>query len=642
MQTMNSKLHGFRLGVIDSMGLLGFFLMVLGVCIFCAIGAFSDAPKACSKDNGPSSKDKCRKQQKIEPVKETLVVTGTFGPIPVSEIDRSVSVIETRENSLLYNHWTDYLKLDSSVDMLQRAADGVQADLSIRGSTFAQTLVLLNGLRMNDTQTGHHNLDLPLPTESLERIEILRGTGSTFYGSDAVGGTINFITGPPQYSELRVSSAIGNYGVNEESASVALVRNQLDEQLTVARDFSSGFRPDRDYRSFTIFSNTGARTQLGNTLIMLGYGDKPFGADQFYGNFNSWERTKSWFGGWKQDLGANTEVDFAYRRHTDEFVLFRYNPSIYENNHIDESWQAALRRKQSLGQNTTLFYGGQGFQESIHSNNLGDHARSRGAVYLNYDARTLGRFSFSVGAREEIFDSGQTEFSPGVAAGYWIKPGWKLRGSASRAFRLPTYTDLYYSDPANLGDPNLKPETAWGYEGGMVWDGGGRYKAEVTVFERCEKNDIDYVKNVASNGPYKATNIASVNFTGVETSFEMRLPRNQQVGVSYTGIYGAQGSLTGLESRYVFNYPVADAVITWQGGLPGKLVARSRLGVTGRYSRDPYAIMDAVIGREFKFAAAHLSFSNLTDTQYEEIQGVIMPGFSVVFGVDLFVKKKGR
>jgi iron complex outermembrane receptor protein len=617
-------------------------LLVFGFWALSTMSAFPDAPRAACSKGDVTPQDKCDKSGKIETRKESVVVTGTFGPVPLNEIDRSVSVMDTRENSLLHNHWTDYLQLDPSIDLQQRAADGIQADLSIRGSTFAQTLVLLNGLRMNDAQSSHHDMDLPLPTDSLEQIEILRGAGSTFYGADAVGGTINFITAPPQYSEFKVGSAIGNFGINQESASAAFVGDKVDEQLSVARDFSSGFRPDRDYRSLTIFSSSGAQTELGRTLVMLGYGDKPFGADQFYGNFNSWERTKSWFAGLKQDLSDKTEFDLGYRRHTDEFVLFRNNPSIYENNHIDESWQTALRRKESLGQNSTLFVGGEGFHESIESNNLGNHARSHGAVYADYDIRSLRRFSISLGAREEVFDTGDTEFAPTVAAGYWIRSGWKLKASASRAFRLPTYTDLYYSDPANLGDPSLKPETAWSYEGGLVWDQGGRYRAEVTVFERREKNDIDYVRSASSNGPYQATNIQSLNFTGVETSFQIRLPRDQRVEFSYAGLYGAQQSLKGIQSRYIFNYPVGDAVVAWQGTLPGKLVARSRIGVTSRYSGDPYGVWDADVGREFQHVAAHLSFSNLSDTQYEEVQGVIMPGRSVIFGIDLYLRKTTR
>jgi len=558
--------------------------------------------------------------------------------VPAQDIDRSISVIDTREQPLLYTHWVDFLQLDPSIDLQERTPNGVQADLTIRGSTFEQTLVLLNGLRMDDVQTSHHDLDLPVPTGALERIEVLAGAGSAFYGSDAVGGTVNFITGPRQYSEAQAGAAFGNFGINQETLSAGFVGGQLDEQLSVARDFSTGFMPDRDYRSLTIFSNTGAHTALGRSLIMLGLGDKLFGANQFYGPYDSWERTKSWFGGLKQDLGKKTEFDFGYRRHTDEFILLRNDPSVYENNHIDHSWQAPVRRTEQLGQNASLFYGGEGFYDSIHSNNLGDHWRTRSAGYIDYDVRALGRFSFSVGAREEVFDSNGAQFSPSVTGGVWLKPGWKLKASVGRGFRLPTYTDLYYSDPVHIPNPNLLPETAWSFEGGLLWDPGGRYKAEVTVFERRERNDIDYVRS-SSSAPWQAENIARLNFTGVEASFEYRVHR-QRIDVAYTGLYGAQSALGGLQSEYVFNYPSNDARVSWRGTLPGNFVARSRIGVVKRYGRDPYALWDASVGREFKNVSAHLAFSNLTNTGYQEIEGVAMPGRSIILGMDVFVRGK--
>ena len=620
------------------------FIVFLALCLsLCALAGTppADCPQDSREPSANCQKQNTAPQPKIPVRQESVVVTGTFEPVPVDSIDRSVSVIDTREAPLLFNHWVDYLQLDPSVDLQERAPDGVQADLTIRGSTFGQTLVLLNGLRMNDVQTGHHNMDLPVPDDSIERIEILRGAGSTFYGSDATGGSINVITGPPKYSEFRAGAGVGNFGINQQSGSVALLSGRWDEQISAARDFSSGFMPDRDYRSVTIFSNGGVETGLGRTLVMLGYGDKPFGANQFYGNFDSWERTKSWFAGLKQDLGDRMEFDFGYRRHTDEFILLREDPSVYENNHADDSWQVALRRKQPLGQNSTLFYGGEGFYDSINSNNLGVHQRSRGAFYVDYDMRAWGRFSFSAAAREEFYDSTPSQFTPTVSAGMWLKAGWKLKGSASRAFRLPTYTDLYYSDPANQGDPNLKPETAWSYEGGLLWDHGGRYKAEITVFDRREKNDIDYVRSSPTQ-KWQAANIQSLNFTGVETSLQVRLPRRQLLEFAYTGLHGAQNALNGLQSEYVFNYPIDDGMISWQGTLPGQFVARSRVGVIYRFARDPYALWDLAVAREFNHVSAHLGLSNLTDTQYQEIEGVAMPGRSVVFGLEFFMTKKGR
>ena len=597
----------------------------------------------------PNAANTARENQKIPPRKETVAVTGTFIPAPVENIDRTITVIDTREQPSLYTHWVDYLQVDPSIDLQERAPDGVQADLTIRGSTFEQTLVLLNGLRMDDVQTSHHDLDLPLPTGAIARIEVLPGAGSMLYGSDAMAGTVNFITGPPQYSEAQAGAAIGNFGTNQETFSAGFVASRLDEELDVARDFSTGFMPGRDYRSLTMFSNSGAQTALGRSLIMLGLGDKPFGANDFYGDYPEWERTKTWFAGLKQDLRKKTEFDLGYRRHTDEFILVRDDPSVYENNHIDQSGQGAVRRTEKLGQNTSLFYGGEGFYESIHSNNLGDHWRTRSAGYIDYDVRAFGRFSFSVGAREEVFDTNGSKFSPTLTGGVWLKPGWKLKASASRAFRLPSYTDLYYTDPVNQSNPNLLPETSWGYEGGLLWDQGGRYKAEVTVFERRDQNDIDWVafssSPVSPSNPYKAENIASLNFTGVEASFGVTFGarvQRQQINVAYTGVYSAEGPLPGRTSEYAFNYPTNDAVVRWQGALPAKFVARSRIGVVKRYGRDPYALWDASVGREFKNVDAHLAFANLTNTGYQEIPGVAMPGRSVIFGMDVFVRGKKR
>ena len=612
--------------------------MKLGSSIFIVV--LFAALSLHAQESSPASAQ-IQLQNKIPAQHESIVVTGTFTPVPETELDRSITVIETNGQELLYQNWTEYLDLSPSADLRQRAPADIQADLSIRGSTFGQTLVLLNGLRMNDVQTAHHDMDLPLPTDAVQRIEILRGAGSTLYGSDAMAGTVNVITGRPERSDLRFGAGIGNFGVNQQNGSASLLWREFDTEISAERDFSSGFRSDRDYRNLSLFSSAGVQTRLGRSQLMLAYGDKPYGADQFYGPFNSWERTKSWFTGFQQDLGGKTEFDFGFRRHTDEFVLFRDNPSAYENNHIDKSWQAGLRRHENVSRNSTLFYGGEGIHESITSNNLGDHDRSRGAVYVDYDVRALKRFSFSAGAREEIFSADHGEFNPTVAAGVWLKPGLKAKGSASRAFRLPSYTDLYYHDPANFGNPNLHPERAWDFEGGLLWNPGGRFKSEVTIFARRDRDVIDYVR-ASSSSPYMAENIQKLNFTGVEASVELRLPIDGHLQISYTGLHGIQESLNRLQTKYTFNYPNHDATVAWSGRLPGKFIARIRIGVVDRYASDPYALWEAAVAREFGRIAAHLGLSNITDTQYEEIPGVIMPGRSVIFGMDFFWHRRKR
>ena len=138
-----------------------------------------------------------------------VIVTGSFDPVPLEESERPVRVFDTKAMSLVTNTFADFLKLDSSLDLRQLAPNGLQGDLSIRGAGFGQTLVLIDGLRLNDVQSGHHNLDVPVPLEAVSRIEVLKGSGSTFYGSDAVGGVVNLITRPPEHSEIRLRAALG-------------------------------------------------------------------------------------------------------------------------------------------------------------------------------------------------------------------------------------------------------------------------------------------------------------------------------------------------------------------------------------------------------------------------------------------------
>jgi iron complex outermembrane receptor protein len=226
---------------------------------------------------------------------DSIVVTGTWEPLNLDELDRSVTVLPLRADTLLMNSWMDALRLDASLDLGERAPNGVQSDVSIRGASFGQTLVLLNGIRISDAQSGHHNMDLPIPPEGIARVEVLHGSGSTMYGSDAVGGVINVITDPPESSEFSLRTAAGNFGVNQERGSLSLVHSNLAEQIAFSRDFSSGFRPDRDYRNLAIDSATHWLSPLGASDVTLAYDDRPFGADQFYGNFNSWEDTKTWF-----------------------------------------------------------------------------------------------------------------------------------------------------------------------------------------------------------------------------------------------------------------------------------------------------------------------------------------------------------
>ena len=604
--------------------------MLFRLCWFtCACLAYAQA----QPPSVPAASDKPKPIEKLE---QSIVVTGTWTPLPLDEADRAITVIPARRDLPFFNSISDLLNLDTSTDLRERSTNAVQSGLSIRGGSFGQTLVLLNGMRLNDVQSSNHNMDVPVPLESITQVEVLRGSGSAMYGSDAVAGVVNFVTAPSEGLELKVRGGVGNFGINQEGASLGWNSKFWDQQLAFSRDFSTGFIPNRDYRNMSLASDSFLRSSLGVSHITLALNDRPFGANNFYGPYNSWERTKGWFAGLRQELGKKTEVSFAYRRHSDLFVLYRDRPQVYTNRHIVDSYQASIRRRDQLSRNVNLFYGAEVLGDSIASNNLGNHSKAREAAYGGIDVRALGRFSFSASAREEIFRNMQKKFSPSASAGLWLSPAWKLRASVSRAFRLPTFTDLYYKDPSNVGNPLLQPETAWGYEGGVDFHPSGKIRADLTVFQRREKNGIDFVRTNPT-AIWRAINFQALNFTGFEAGTKVEVIRGQVVDFRYTLLEGAQNVLNGQQSKYVFNYARHSGLIAWQAALGKQATVRTRLGVVERFGRDPYAVLDVFLARTRGAIRPYLRMSNLTDTYFEEFFGVPTPGRSAVIGVEWVV-----
>jgi outer membrane cobalamin receptor len=571
-------------------------------------------------------------------VQQSVDVTTTVEPMPLSANDRSVVVLDTRQTPLLFNSVEDYLRLDPSVNIQARAGNGVQADISLRGTTFEQTLVLVNGLHVNDPESGHLNLDIPVPLEAIARADVLHGSGSTFYGSDAIGGAINLITARPAATSVLVKAGFGNYGSEEQHLSASYQSRSVAEQLTGSRDTSDGFMPDRGYHSNALASETWLDSGLGTTDLLIAGSDRPYGANDFYGPYDSWERTKGWFAALQQQLGQRAAADFSYLRHTDLFVLYNGQPSIYENNHIATNWDGALRREDNLARNSTLSYGLEADGDQINSSNLGQHGRNQGAGYANLSLRSLKHFSLTLGAREEVFSGGNSVFSPNIAAAYTLTNTLRARASAGHGFRLPTYTDLYYSDPTTIGNPNLKPESSWSYEGGLDWNpavASGRYSLTATGFRFDQTNSIDYSKYSLS-APWQASNISSFNFTGAESSLRIRLSGTQQLAFSYTAVRAASPP-PGLISEYAYNYAAQSALFNWTGQLPGKyfdqVIAHTQVAVIQKTGQTAYPLWDTSLSRNTGRIRPYLRLLNLANTGYEEIPGVPLQGRTVMGGI---------
>ena len=580
-------------------------------------------------------------QPAVPQVQSTMVVVGVPEPVTLGESPRSSVVLDTQQHPLAFETPEDYLRSDPSTFVEQRGAGGAQADISIRGSSFEQTLVLLNGLRIDDPETGHLNLDLPVPLEAMSNIEVLHGAGSTLYGSDALGGVVDFLTAVPTSTSLRLRSGVGSFGENEQSVLAGLARTHWSEEFTATRSFSSGFRPDRDYRNEAVSSETRGHTGLGESDVLLAGSDRAYGADGFYGPFNAWERTKGWFASARQQFGPNTEAAFGYRRHADNFVLLRNDPAFYANNHIDHSWEAVARRRQTIAKAANLFYGLEADGDSIHSNNLGRHARNQEAGYLDLDLHASRRWILSGGLRGELLSGGggRQVWSPDLACALWLSPSVKVRASAGYGFRLPTYVDLYYSDPSTIGNSHLRPESAWSGDGGADWYPDARLTASLTVFYSRQHDAIDYVRASPAQR-WQAANLVGLRFTGVEGSLAWQLTQRQTIRLAWTGMSGAQAALHGLQSEYVFNYPVNNATFEWLGTLKNEYLLRSQVQIAQRYHRDAYPVWNLEAAREHGWLQPYLRIANLSNTGYEEIEGVPMPGRSFVGGIQLVLARR--
>jgi iron complex outermembrane receptor protein len=218
----------------------------------------------------------------------------------------------------------------------------------------------------------------------------------------------------------------------------------------------------------------------------------------------------------------------------------------------------------------------------------------------------------------------------------WISSKLKLRASLSRAFRLPNYTDLYYHDPANVGNPDLKPEEALNYEGGLDWRPTPKWRVGATVFQRRDSNDIDYVR-YSPIDIWHATNFQRLHFNGVEASTQVSLTSSQQVELQFTQLHGSGAALGAAESKYVFNYPSQEAIATWQMLTQKGILARTRLGVINRYRQPAYALWDVDVAWRRPLIRPYVQLSNLLNTGYQENVGIPMPGRTALVGVEIAV-----
>jgi len=573
---------------------------------------------------------------------DPVVVTGSRIPYHLSESAYSVSVISREEIAILpADNISDILEHVNGVDVRRRGAHGVQADVGIRGGTYEQTLIMIDGVNISDPQTGHHNMDLPVNLNDIERIEIVKGPAARIYGPNAVGGVINIITRDVNSNSFGGHGAYGEYGYYDLGAQAALSSDKVSGRLSASRRYSSGYLggKDTDFDIKTInykgiLKNGSNKFQLG-----MGFSDKDFGAYKFYSDIfpDQREKTETFLLYGNADLKmADMEImpRIHWRHHKDEFKI-----------NINEVWNVNDHRTDVLGaQVNTLIIsglgatsiGGEAELEDMESSSLGDHDRGRQSVFLEHRLYPSDRLTVGMGASAVHYSSWGWEYWPGADMSIELIDGLTWFTSFEKSFRVPTYTELYYVTPANKGNPDLKPEEAWTGETGLRWliDG---VTADFSLFYRDSEDVIDWSRRPGETA-WQATNIATVRTKGGEVGVTF-YPQSffntkwlSSVGIAYTYL-DSDRDTKGMESKYALDYlrhqVNGSMVFTWLSSLKQVIKARYEKRMVG----DDYTVVDTRLTYAFTNYEVFLEATNLFNENYIESGFTPMPDRWIIGGL---------
>lgn len=564
-----------------------------------------------------------------EVYRQTVVVTASATPVELGSVTRTLTVITRAQISELPVHTVaDVLRLAASVDVRARGERGVQTDFAVRGANFGQMLVLVDGVRLNDAQSGHHNGDIPVPIDAVERIEILYGPGSSLFGADAFGGTVNVITRRNARPSMIVQG--GSHGFAAGRAQVGFVRSGVTEVLSASVDRSHGFTYDRDFETTMARSRTTFGDRSG---VSVSYLWKEFGANNFYGgNAPSREWTNQMLVSADHRVGVaagwDLRADASYRTHGDHFIFNQTRPELSNNRHRTHAGLVSFTGSRSAGRGGTLTVGAEGGADWIRSNNLGDHSLSRVSGFGEWRQELTSRTQLDATLRVDQYREFGASWSPSIGVGWWPSARVRFRASAGRAFRVPTFTERYYSDPANLARAEVGPETSWAGEGGADLFLPSGWVVQGTVFGRADHDVIDWLRpNTAVR--WQTYNVRDVDTRGVEIGVRKTFSGTAFLQADYTVLDLDAAAVTQL-SKYVLDYAPRSLTAAASIPLPGRVRLAPRVEYRRR-SRSSgttdYVVLDARVGR--RFGGSYELFvegTNLFDASYQEIAGVDTPG----------------
>jgi vitamin B12 transporter len=589
-----------------------------------------------------------------------MVVSATLSETPVENVGSSVTVITADDIAKMnVRSVIDVLRQIPGVHVAQSGGPGSAAGVFIRGANSEHTLVIVDGIELNDPIHPSRGTDVSnLDPASIERIEVLRGPQSGLYGSDAIGGVIRIYTkGGKEGAEAVVSAEVGsfetysiaaNWRGGDKNAKYSVTASRLGTRGVSAAGEQYAGNTEKDG-----FENTEVNARLDWSVVdnlslhVVGqYNDSDTDTDAFEGDYgddpDGYSRRTQFLvlGGGQWNLMDNKwrqTLDVSYTD-TDRKDDGMFGPLGFDSSLFKVQW----RNEVSAPGGNDLAAGIEYEAEDGESDSL-PHASAYDLAAFVQDQVGIGeRIHVVAGGRWDKHEEFGDELTYRVAPSIEIAPGLRVRGSVGTGYKAPSLYQLYAPATAwgPVGNADLDPEKSVGWDIGLEESCmAGRCRIGVTYFENAIRDLIEY------NFGY--INRPKSEISGVEAYAGMRLVAGLSVNASYTYM-NAEDSDTG---QRLVRRPDNRAALRADYQVTEKLGAGVEVIYVGerddnmwdpvtfepsRVELDPYTLVNASV--RFRYSNQVEFFArgeNLFDEEYEEVRGFGTTGFGAYGGVKL-------
>ncbi|MPS64529.1 TonB-dependent receptor [Chryseobacterium sp.] len=562
---------------------------------------------------------------------ETIEIQGKFISTPYKSANQNITVI-TKEDitNSPAKSIDEVLQQVAGMDIRRRGANGVQSDVSFRGSSFEQVLLLINGIRMNDSQTGHNSLNIPVDLADVERIEVIKGPAARRFGQNAYAGAINIITKINPGKKVKINAEAGDFETYGLGLSAHSGREKFSNSLNMSSNSSQGYMHNTDYDIRNIFYQSQLKIKDGDIRLQAGFSEKKFGANGFYSSPLATEQYEELQSSiislaHRQSFGKfKLNSNVYWRRGQDMYLFNREKPEIYRNMHIGNNVGGEVNSSYDWALGTTGI-GVELRKEFLASNNLGNRERFVSQVFFeHYFSFFDKKLNISPGISWANYSNAGNFFYPGLDVGYNFNSNNKIYGNISKVHRVPTFTDLYYVSKTERGNPNLHPESALYAEIGYQYQTKD-ILAKVSGFLRNSSNSIDWTKISLNELVWNAQNVGDMEIRGIEVEVNHQILNWLKYSAGYTYLDNDFKQPKDLVSRYTLDNLKHQFI----GKLETKFLKNFTNELVYRYNErlnnGSYNLLDEKISFAKKDFSVYVLINNITNTEYTETFGVKMP-----------------